>query len=172
MSGVITAVALTAVSVQQGYKSRKSQEKAMKIDEKRSKLESMRSSVEQIRQAQIQRAQIAQMGENQNVASSSGVAGGMGSAMSQATGNIAFAQQLFNLQQSSNRMRMAANKYAGNAQAAGQFANMAMMFGNAGSSNTNQVAGGTPAWSQGGQGATGQNLGPASQFSNQIGFFG
>jgi dsDNA-specific endonuclease/ATPase MutS2 len=120
MSGVIAATAIavgTVGSLYEGRRARKMSEKAMKVDEKRSKLQSMRSSVEQIRQAQIQRAQIAQMGENQNVASSSGVAGGMASVQSQATGNIAFAQQLFGLQQSYNRMQTAANKHSFNAQA-------------------------------------------------------
>ena len=107
----------TAASLYEGRRSRKMQEKAMKVDEKRSKLQAMRSSVQQIRQAQIQRAEIAQMGENQMVGGSSGVVGGMASAQSQATSNIAFAQQIFGLQQSYNRMRMAANKHAFNAQA-------------------------------------------------------
>ena len=107
----------TLGSLYEGRRARKMQERAMKVDEKRSKLKAMRSSVQQIRQAQIQRAEILQMGENQMVAGSSGVAGGMASAQSQATGNIAFAQQIFGLQQSYNRMRSAANKHSFNAQA-------------------------------------------------------
>ena len=112
-----TLAAGTVASVYEGRRARKMQEKAVKVDEKRSKLQAMRSSVQQIRQAQIQRAEIAQMGENQMVGGSSGVAGGMASAQSQATSNIAFAQQIFGLQQSYNRMRGAANKHSFNAQA-------------------------------------------------------
>ena len=124
-------IALAAVSLQEGRRSRKMQEKAVKVDEKRSKLQAMRSSVQQIRQAQIQRAEIAQMGENQGVSGSSGVAGGMASAQSQATSNIAFAQQIFGLQQSYNRMRSAANTYSFNASALNQLGSAAITIAGA-----------------------------------------
>ena len=118
MSGLVTAtVVVGTASVYEGRKARKAQERAVKVDEKRAKLQSMKSSIEQIRAAQISRAEILQMGENQNVGGSSGVAGGMASVQSQATGTIAFAQQIFDLQQSYNRQRMLANKHSFNAQA-------------------------------------------------------
>lgn len=116
-------------SLYEGRRSRKMQERAMKIDERRAKLQSMRSSVQQIRQAQMARADILQMGENQGVSGSSGVAGGMASAQSQATGNIAFAQQIFGLQQSYNRMRSAANAHSFNASAFNQLGSLAGSFG-------------------------------------------
>ena len=127
--GATALAAGTVGSLYEGRRARKMQERAMRVDEKRSKLQAMRSSVQQIRQAQIQRAEIMQMGENQGVAGSSGVAGGMASAQSQATGNIAFAQQIFGLQQSYNRMRSAANKHSFNAQAFGQLGQAVASFG-------------------------------------------
>ena len=97
-------------------RARKMQQKAYDTDQRRAQLQAMRSSVQQIRQAQIQRAEIMQMGENQGVSGSSGVLGGMASAQSQATSNIAFGQQIFSLQQSAGRMRQASQKHMANVQ--------------------------------------------------------
>jgi len=105
----------TAASVYEGRKAREANERAGRIDEKRARLQGMKSSIEQIRTAQIARADIIQMGENQNVSNSSGVAGGVANTQSTATGNIGFAQQIFGLQQSYNRLREQANKHSFNA---------------------------------------------------------
>jgi len=117
MSGLITAVVvLGAAAAAESRKSRKANARARKVDEKRGKLESQRSAVGQVRQAQIARAQIIQSAENQGVGGSSAAVGGAGSVQSQAGGSIAFAQQIFRLQQSSNRLRESAFSHTGNAQ--------------------------------------------------------
>lgn len=75
------------------------------IEEKRARLQAAKQVAEQVRKAAIARAQIIQAGENQGVSGSSAVAGGAGSTISQAAGNIGFVNQLQKLnQESTNRL--------------------------------------------------------------------
>lgn len=99
-SGVGIALGILGIgSLNEQRKARKEQKKARAIDEKRLKLQSQRQAVEQIRQGQIARAQIIAQGEAQGAGGSSAVIGGAGSVQSQTASNVAFAQQIFQLQQ-------------------------------------------------------------------------
>jgi len=119
-------------SLYSARKARKQQKRAMQIQQKSAKLASARQAVQQIRQSQIARAQILQAGENQGVGESSGVLGGAGSATSQAGGNIGFANQLFGLQQSAQRLMQSANTWSGRASGIAQISNFGMQLAGAG----------------------------------------
>ena len=115
MAGIIAATAIAVGTIGSMYESRRSRkmsEKAAEVNQKRAQLETMKGSVEKIRQAQIAAADVTQMGENQNVGGSDAVLGGVGSIKSQATGDIGFANQVFAMQSSANRMELAAQKHA------------------------------------------------------------
>jgi len=126
---LIIGAILAAGSAVEARKSRKDARKARKIDERRNKLQTQRSSAEQVRQAQIARSQIVQNSENQGVGGSSAAVGGAGSVQSQAGGNITFAQQIFGLQQSSNRLRESAFSHTGKSQAFGSIAALSQTEG-------------------------------------------
>ncbi len=132
MVGVVTALAVmataTVYSAGEQRKANKANKRARKEQQKADKLRSQKSAVEQIRQAQIARASIVQSGENQGVGGSSGVLGGAGSVSAQAAGNLGFANQVFALQQSQNRLMESAYSHQSNAQlgqAIGDVANIA-----------------------------------------------
>jgi len=107
-------------------KARKQAAKARKVDQKRAQLSSARSAVEQVRQAQIARASVLQQGVNQGVGDSTAVAGGAGSISSQAGSNIAFAQRLFDLQNSARRLRESAFKFNGISSGISQLTSLAV----------------------------------------------
>ncbi len=121
-----------AGSLYSSRKARKQQKRAQQIQMKSAKLQSARQAVQQVRGAQIARAQILQAGENQGVGGSSGVMGGAGSATSQAGGNIGFANQLFGMQQSAQRLMQSANTWAGHASGIAQISNFGMQLAGAG----------------------------------------
>lgn len=119
---------LVAGSLVEGRKARKSNEKASRIQQRSAKLQSGRQAVEQVRAAQVARAGIVQSAENQGVGGSSAALGGAGSVQSQAGGNIAFAQQLFTLQNSAARLQRNAAMHAGQSQALGTLASLGSGF--------------------------------------------
>jgi len=113
-TSIIAGIALAA-GTQQSRQARKQSKKARQLDEQRTKLQASKNAVESVREAQIARAQILQAGENQGVAGSSSVAGGVSSVQSTSAGNIGFANQLFQLQQSAGRLRESAAGFSSNA---------------------------------------------------------
>jgi len=117
--------ALVTGSLVEGRKGRKDAQRAREIDEDRARLESGKQAIQQVREAQIARAQLIQQGASQGAGESSSVQGAAGSIQSQAGGNIAFAQQLFSLQQSASRLRSSAEGHFGKSQAFGQLASFA-----------------------------------------------
>ena len=132
MTGFYTAVvaitAITASAVEQN-KARQDQKRARKIAQKSKRLQGQRGAIEQVRQGQIARASVLQQGENQGVGNSTAIAGSAGAIQSQTGGNLAFAQQIFSLQQQEDKLREAAFGHMGRAanfQAVGSIATTAL----------------------------------------------
>lgn len=83
---------------QQSRQARKEERRARAIEQRRQRLAATRSAIEQVRQAQIQRAEVIATGEVQGASGSSAVQGGAGAIQSQTGGNIAFQNQMYQLQ--------------------------------------------------------------------------
>ena len=131
MSFAITAITVatvsTVASVHQSREARKDQKKAAAVAEKQRRLETSRNAIDQIRQSQIARASILQQGENQGAVSSTAIAGATGAVQSQTGGNIGFANRIFELQNSRQRLLTSASTHQGRASGFGQLANLAML---------------------------------------------
>jgi len=113
-------------SLSESRKARKDTKRARAVQAKSTKLQSARSAVQSIRQAQISRANVIQQGENQGVGGSSAVAGGAGSITTQSGSNIAFAQQLFSLQNSARRLQDSAMMHSANSSGLGTLSGLAV----------------------------------------------
>ena len=127
MAGISTVSAASSAS-----KARRQQRKARTIDEKRARLEASRGAVEQVRQGQLARASVLQQGENQGASGSTAVQGAVGSIQSQTGSNIGFAQTIFGLQNSANRMRQAAQASQGRSAGFSQLGSLAMSVSSSG----------------------------------------
>lgn len=88
ITGAIMAIS-TAASIKQQRAQEKQQKKARDAAETQNRYQAMKEQRQQIRASRIARAQILARGQAQGAAESSGVIGGMSSATSQATSNIA-----------------------------------------------------------------------------------
>lgn len=97
--------------IDQSRKARKAERESLKKQEKARRLQQQRAVGEAMRASVIARAQIIQAGENQGVAGSSAVAGGASSVQAQSGANVAFAQQLFELQSQAFNRRLAAHEH-------------------------------------------------------------
>lgn len=124
--GAVVGGVLAVGAVQQGRQARKEQRRARQIQQRSQRLQAGRSAIQAVREAQVQRASVIQAGENQGVGGSSAVLGGAGSIQSTTGSNIGFAQQIFGLQQQASRRLEQSAQFAGNADALGQFASMAV----------------------------------------------
>ena len=109
---VVVAAAAVSGAVSAG-KARREQKRSNALARKSQKLKSKKGAIEQVRQAQIARADVLQQGENTGVGGSSLVSGSTGSIQSQAGGNIGFANTIFGLQNSIQRLRQSANSLQG-----------------------------------------------------------
>lgn len=116
---------LTLLGLNESRKARRDTRRARAIDERRARLQAGRSAIEQVRQAQIARANISQGAVNSGVSDSSANLGAQGAVQSQAAGNIGFAQQIFNLQQSRNRLLLSAQEHTQNSAAIAQISSSA-----------------------------------------------
>ena len=124
-SAIVSAVGVVS-SASNASKARRQQRKARKIDEKRARLEASRGAAEQVRQGQLARASVLQQGENQGASGSTAIQGAVGSIQSQTGSNIGFAQTIFGLQNSANRMRQAAQESQGRSAGFSQLGSLAM----------------------------------------------
>ena len=89
-----------------GVQKRKQEKELRKIAAKKNRLEQSRQAAETLRRAQMERAKLLQLGENQGVGDSSAVQGGLGSIQSQAGANLGFANQIFAFnQQAGSRLK-------------------------------------------------------------------
>jgi len=130
-TAVVVAIAAVA-SISESRKARKASRRARKVDERRGRLQAGRQAIDGVRQAQIARAQIAQGAVNSGVGGSSASLGAQGAVQSQAGGNIGFAQQVFNLQQSRNRLINSAAMHTFNSNAFATIGSAAAGFVQAG----------------------------------------
>ena len=114
---------------QQSRQARKEERKARQIEQRRQRLAATRSAIEQVRQGQIARAEVVAAGEAQGVAGSSAVQGGAGAIQSQVGGNIAFQNQMYQLQAQAAARLEKANEFQNRAntlqQLQGQFFQLA-----------------------------------------------
>lgn len=152
MAGFITAAwiaagALSTVAYETN-RARSDEKKARKVAQKGAKLQAGRAAVEQVRQGQIARASILAQGENQGAGSSTAIAGAVGAAQSQTGGNLSFAQQIFSLQASQNRLLESAAGHLGRASDFQAIASIASSF-----------AGGVPSGGGGSPSSQNGNLG-------------
>ena len=146
MSGFVTAAAVfvgaTVHSSIESGKARRDQKRAMEREQKRNKLQTARQAIDSVKEAQTLRAQVIAQGEGQGVGGSSAVLGGAGAIQSQTGSNIGFAQQIFSLQQSANRLRTSAQGHMGNAQNLAAVASIAgMAAGSIGSGGGGSASG-------------------------------
>ena len=124
--------ASVAGSLYSQHKARGAARDARAVDNKRARLQSGRAAIANVRQAQMARQSVVQQGENQGVGSSSAIAGATGSITSQAGGNLGFANTIFGLQQSANRLRESSLMWQGRASGISQLGNLGMQFASAG----------------------------------------
>jgi len=141
-AAIIVAAVATTASVVQSNKARRERKRANKIAAKQAKLQQGRSAIAEVRKAQLARASILQQGENQGAGESTAVAGATGAVQSQAGGNIAFAQQIFGLQNSANRLRQSAQTHMDRSSGFRAIGNLAMQTGS-------MFGGGTPSSADG-----------------------
>lgn len=128
MPGAAVQFGLGLVGIQQGRQQAKENRKARQIDNKRRRLEAQRSSIEQIRQGQIARAEIIAQGASAGAEGSSAVLGGAGAVQSQIGSNVAFSNQMAQLQQLAQQRLIKAQEFGFRSQALGQLTNMAGVF--------------------------------------------
>tara|TARA_R100000951_G_C2626589_1_gene176212 strand:- start:358 stop:876 length:519 start_codon:yes stop_codon:yes gene_type:complete len=88
--GAVVSAGATVVSAGHQKKAAKAQQRAADLEQRRQKLARARERSRGIREARIAAAQATQAGANQGVSGSSGVAGGVGSIISQGNANISF----------------------------------------------------------------------------------
>lgn len=99
VTAAIATIGSTIHSIEESRGAEREQDRARELQDKKERLKSRRSTGESLRQAQIARAKVIAAGAEGGAESSSAVAGGINSITSQASSNLAFAQEVAQLQQ-------------------------------------------------------------------------
>lgn len=113
---------------QQSRQAEKEARRARRIEQRRQRLAATRSAIEQVRQGQIARAEVIAQGEMAGASGSSAVQGGAGAVQSQVGGNIAFQNQMYQLQAQAAARMEKANKYQSRANELNQLTSQVASF--------------------------------------------
>lgn len=109
----VATIGGTVMSLKAQSKQAKQQRIAMKFERQKAELQSARQKMDVVRQGRISAAEAQQAAENQGVSGTSAAAGGVGSIISQVSGNLSFLDEYgFYSDQASKHLQKAANQGA------------------------------------------------------------
>lgn len=132
-SALAVAAAGTAASVYQSKQAADERKEAQATDTRLKQLQAQKQQMQQLRETQMRRSQILTAGAAQGATDSSGVQGGVGSAVTQGASNMAFSNQVNGIQTGISKRLQSAADYDTSAQMFSGIASIASsVAGNAG----------------------------------------